>query len=94
MKFHHTDDAPKAIGPYSQAKKIAGFIFTAGQVALTPDGTIEGETAADQTGHVIANLRAVLQAAGAELDDVVKTTIFLNTGTRFAGIERFQRAES
>jgi len=74
----HTDKAPKAIGPYSQAIVQEGWIYTAGQIALDP-ATMElsGKTAAEQAERVLKNLTAVLDAAGARLDDVVKTTIFL-----------------
>jgi len=73
-----TDDAPKAIGPYSQAIKAGQFIFTAGQIALDPKtGTvIEGDIAA-QTKRVLENLKAVITAAGASLSDVIKTTVYL-----------------
>ncbi|HEY6853996.1 MAG TPA: RidA family protein [Gemmatimonadales bacterium] len=73
-----TDAAPKAIGPYSQAIVMNGLIFTAGQVALDPaSGNLVGTTAAEQTEQVLKNLRAVLEAAGARLEDVVKTTVYL-----------------
>ncbi len=72
-----TDQAPKAIGPYSQAIKIGDYVFTAGQIALNPAGQlVEGDIAA-QTRQVLTNLRAVLEAAGASLGTVVKTTVFL-----------------
>jgi 2-iminobutanoate/2-iminopropanoate deaminase len=73
-----TDSAPKAIGPYSQGIVTNGLIFTAGQIPLDPQ-TMElvGKTAAEQTEQVMKNLRAVLEAAGARLEDVVKTTVYL-----------------
>ena len=73
-----TKDAPSAIGPYSQATVAGGFLFTAGQIALDPATAqvIEGDVAA-QTTRVLANLTAVLAAAGATWTDVVKTTVFL-----------------
>jgi 2-iminobutanoate/2-iminopropanoate deaminase len=73
-----TDKAPAAIGPYSQGIKVHGFLFTAGQIALDPatGQIVEGGITA-QTQRVLANLSAVLTAAGAEWDDVVKTTVFL-----------------
>jgi len=73
-----TNDAPKAIGPYSQGIKANGFVFLSGQVALDP-GTqqlIDGDIAA-QTERVLQNLAGVLKAAGSSLDKVVKTTVFL-----------------
>src|SRR2546428_146362 len=73
-----TDQAPKAIGPYSQAVEVNGVIYTAGQVALDPkNGSLVGTTAAEQTEQVLKNLAAVLGAAGASLQDVVKTTVYL-----------------
>jgi 2-iminobutanoate/2-iminopropanoate deaminase len=73
-----TDEAPAAIGPYSQAIVSGGFVFTAGQIALHPTGgELVGETVAEQTEQVMKNLDAVLRAAGASLQRVVKTTVFL-----------------
>jgi len=73
-----TANAPQAIGPYSQAITTNGLIFTAGQIALDPQKMeLVGKTTADQTEQVMQNLRAVLEAAGARLDDVVKTTVYL-----------------
>jgi 2-iminobutanoate/2-iminopropanoate deaminase len=82
-----TDKAPKAIGPYSQAVKASGFVFTAGQIALDPQtgNLIEGEIRA-QTRQVLENLRAVLQAAGSSFDRVVKTTVFLKQMSDFAAM--------
>ncbi len=73
-----TPDAPAAIGPYSQGVVVAGFLYTAGQIALDPgsmDVVAGGVT--EQTRQVMANLRAILTAAGSGLDQVVKTTVFL-----------------
>ena len=74
----HTDQAPKAIGPYSQALVVNGFVYTAGQIALDP-ATMELVAGGirEQTARVLTNLRAVLQAAGSDLSKVVKTTVFL-----------------
>ena len=74
----HTDQAPAAIGPYSQAIVANGMVFTAGQIALDPASMqlIEGDVV-PQTEQVMKNLRAVLQEAGADLSSVVKTTVFL-----------------
>lgn len=81
----HTDHAPKAIGPYAQAVKANGFLFTAGQIPLHPVTmeVVEGDVAA-QTEQVLANLGAVLAEAGATWSDVVKTTCFLRTMDDFA----------
>ncbi|HVZ38405.1 MAG TPA: RidA family protein [Candidatus Kapabacteria bacterium] len=81
-----TPDAPQPIGPYSQAIRAGGLIYTAGQVALRPDGTFAGGDAAAQTHVAVANLRAVLEAGGASLDSIVKTTIFLKDMNDFAQV--------
>lgn len=73
-----TDQAPKAIGPYSQAVKANGMLFASGQVPLDPaTGQIIEGTITQQTERVLNNLKAVLEAAGTSLDRVVKTTVFL-----------------
>jgi len=80
-----TDAAPKAIGPYSQAITTDGLVFTAGQVALDPkSGELVGTTAAQQTEQVFKNLQAVLTAADTNLDNVVKTTVYLADMADFA----------
>lgn len=77
-KIIQTERAPAAIGPYSQAVAANGFLFTAGQIALDPatGQVIEGDVVA-QSERVLANLRAILEAGGASMADVVKTTVFL-----------------
>jgi len=78
MRIITADGAPKAIGPYSQAIVTDRLIFTAGQVALDPkSGELVGRTTAEQTEQVLANLKAVLSAAGTSLSSVVKTTVYL-----------------
>jgi len=78
MRTIATDSAPRAIGPYSQAIVTDRLIFTAGQVALDPkSGELVGRTTAEQTEQVLANLKAVLSAAGTSLSSVVKTTVYL-----------------
>lgn len=78
-----TDQAPKAIGPYSQAVKIGAFVFTAGQIALNADGQfVEGDISV-QTRQVLNNLKAILQAAGASMMSVVKTTVFMTNMADF-----------
>jgi len=85
MEFVATDSAPSAIGPYSQAVIVGDYIFTAGQIALDPTTMeIVGGTTAEQTERVLQNLTAVLQAAGAGLDQVVKTTVYLADIADFA----------
>ncbi len=84
MKRVSTQRAPKAIGPYSQAIEANGMIFTSGQIALTAEGKLAGETIEVQTRQVLQNLSEVLAAAGASLDDVLKTTVFLSDMEDFA----------
>ena len=73
-----TKDAPKAIGPYSQATKANGFVFVSGQVAIDPANqqVINGDIA-EQTERVLENLSAILRAAGSGLEKVVRSTVFL-----------------
>jgi 2-iminobutanoate/2-iminopropanoate deaminase len=74
----HTDAAPRAVGPYSQAIQCGPWVFTAGQVGLDPaTGQLVAAGVGDQTRQSLANLAAVLEAAGASLAAVVKTTVFL-----------------
>lgn len=80
-----TEKAPQAIGPYSQAVKAGDMLYTSGQIALDPkNGALNGATTAEQTEQVMKNLSAVLEAAGASFDDVVKTTCFLADIADFA----------
>ncbi|MCC7207835.1 MAG: RidA family protein [Anaerolineae bacterium] len=74
-----TDDAPKAIGPYSQAIVANGFVFCSGQIAIDPttNTLVEGDVAV-QARRVLMNLKALLEDAGAALESVVKTTVFLH----------------
>jgi 2-iminobutanoate/2-iminopropanoate deaminase len=83
----HTAKAPKAIGPYSQAIKANGFVFTAGQIPIVPQSgqLVEGGIEA-QTRQVLENLKAVLEAAGSSLDRVVKATVFLKNMSDFAAM--------
>ncbi len=74
----HTQDAPAAIGPYSQAIKTGGMVFTSGQIALDPaTGDLVAGGIAEQTERICENLKAVLTAAGSSLEKTVKTTCFL-----------------
>ena len=73
-----TENAPKPIGPYSQAVKCGRFIFGSGQIAIDPAaGKIIGENIAEQTERVMKNIKNILESAGYSLEDVVKTTVFL-----------------
>lgn len=83
----HTDRAPKAIGPYAQAVRANGLLFTAGQIALDPESmeVVAGDVSA-QAEQVLKNLAAVLESAGAGWSDVVKTTVFLRDMADFAAV--------
>ena len=85
MKQVHTNRAPAALGPYSQAVVSGGLCFTSGQIALSPEtGEIVGEDITTQTRQVLENLCAVLAAAGASPETVVKTTCYLADIADFA----------
>jgi 2-iminobutanoate/2-iminopropanoate deaminase len=82
-----TENAPKAIGPYVQAIKANGLVYTAGQIPLDPKtGNIIEGGIKEQTRRVMENLKAVLAAAGSSLDRVVKATVFLKNITDFAAM--------
>lgn len=81
-----TPDAPAAIGPYSQAVTFGNLVVTSGQIPLTPGGDLVAGDVAEQTEQVMLNLKAVLAAAGTDLDRVVKTTVFLADMNDFAAM--------
>jgi 2-iminobutanoate/2-iminopropanoate deaminase len=82
-----TDRGPKPIGPYSQGIKSGGFIFLSGQVALDPkSGELSGGDIRQQTERTLNNIKALLEAAGANLHHVVKTTVFLKDLNDFAAM--------
>lgn len=81
----YTQNAPDAIGPYSQAIVSNGFVFTSGQIAINPaTGNVEADTIEGQTEQVMKNLKAVLEAANSSLDKAVKTVCFLADMNDFA----------
>ncbi len=85
MRTIHTDKAPAAIGPYSQAMAVNGLLFTSGQIAIDPaTGTIDAQSIEEQTHQALKNLAAVLEKAGTGLDRVIKTTCFLRHMSDFA----------
>ena len=86
MTFTQTDNAPSAIGPYSQAVVYNGLVYTSGQIALKPDGSddILKENVILQAKQVLRNLRNVLEASGSSMEKVIKTTIFLADMNDFA----------
>jgi 2-iminobutanoate/2-iminopropanoate deaminase len=78
IRFVSTEEAPRAIGPYSQATRAGGFLFTAGQVGFDPaTGELVDGGIAEQTQQVLRNIDGILRAGGVRLSDVVKTTVFL-----------------
>lgn len=83
----NTDTAPRAIGPYSQAVMIDGFLYTSGQIAIDPatGELVEGGIEA-QTERVLENIKAILKAAGMDLNNVIKTTVFVTNMGDFAKI--------
>ncbi|WP_345993719.1 RidA family protein [Sulfurimonas sp. HSL-1716] len=86
MQFVQTNKAPSAIGPYSQAVVANGMVYTSGQIALTPEGVMLEDDVIIQTKQVLKNLTAVLQEAGSDLNQVIKTTIFLASMDDFATV--------
>jgi 2-iminobutanoate/2-iminopropanoate deaminase len=93
-----TDQAPQAIGPYSQAVKANGFVFVSGQIPIDPKtGQFVAGGIAEQTEQALKNLAALLEAAGSSLDQVLKTTVFMADMEEFAAMneiyDRFFTAE-
>jgi 2-iminobutanoate/2-iminopropanoate deaminase len=87
METISTENAPGAIGPYSQAVKTGNMVFCSGQIPIDPaTGNFVSDDVAEQTEQVLKNLTAVLQAAGSDLDKVVKTTVFLTDMNDFAAM--------
>lgn len=85
MEYVSTNSAPNAIGPYSQAVKANGLLFTSGQIAINPEtNTVEATTIEEQTEQVCKNLKAVVEAAGSDMTKVVKTVCFLADINDFA----------
>ena len=85
MEEVYTKNAPDAIGPYTQAIKAGGFVFTSGQIAINPQsGAVEAQTIEEQTEQVCKNLCAVLEAAGTTIEKAVKTVCFLSDMNDFA----------
>ena len=85
MNIIHTDQAPAAIGPYSQAIRENRFVFTSGQIPIDPaTGQMDNATFAAEVERVLRNLREVLKASGCKMKDVMKTTVFLTDMGLFA----------
>jgi 2-iminobutanoate/2-iminopropanoate deaminase len=87
VKIVQTDAAPKAIGPYSQAVEANGFVFVSGQIPIDPQtGQLVDGDIKKQTKRVFENIKAILAAAGCDLNNVVKVTVFTNDISNFASI--------
>ena len=84
----NTNKAPKPVGPYSQAVKIGNFIFLSEQIPYTPEGKLAGDTIQEQTRQSLENLKAVLEAAGASFENVVKVTVFLKDMDEFGEMNK------
>ena len=83
----HTEDAPKAVGPYSQGIRTGGLLFSSGQIPIDPaSGALVSGPIEEQTRRVMENLRAVLEAAGTNFGRVVRTTIYLTNLSDFAKV--------
>ena len=86
-KVISTAEAPQAIGPYSQAIEAGGFIFVSGQIPLIPaTGELVEGSVEVQTARVLENLKAILEAAGSSLENVVKTTVYITSMDDFAKV--------
>ena len=89
LKKVHTDKAPQAIGPYSQAVICGNMLYTSGQIAINPaSGEVEATDIEGQTQQVMDNLAAVLAEAGTSFDNVIKTTCFLKEMSDFAAFNK------
>lgn len=85
-KIIHTHNAPQAIGPYSQAVAVNGFLFVSGQLGVKPDGQFAGADVKSQARQSMENIKAILSAADLSMENIVKTTIFLADIDDFAAV--------
>ncbi|MFP3885569.1 RidA family protein [Priestia filamentosa] len=86
MRYIQTDQAPQAIGPYSQGIIVNNILYSSGQIPLRADGTLVEGSIEEQTEQVFANLQAILEEAGASFDTVVKTMVFLDDINDFQAV--------
>ncbi|ARF17568.1 RidA family protein [Sporosarcina ureae] len=86
MEYVKTEQAPQAIGPYSQAVKVNGVVYTSGQIPLTLAGEVIGDGIEEQTNQVLQNLSKVLEEAGSSLQKVIKTTVFIQDMNEFGAL--------
>lgn len=85
-KTIQTDKAPKPVGPYSQAVDFGGYIFSSGQVGLTPEGKFAGSDIESQTERVLQNLKGILEDSGSSMDNVIKATVYLTDMNEFSAM--------
>ncbi len=83
-----TDKAPQPVGPYSQAVKVGNFLFLSGQIPYTSEGKLAVDTIQEQTRQVLENLKAVLEAADADMNNVVKVTVYLEDMNDFGEMNK------
>ena len=89
-----TPDAPKALGPYSQAVKAGGFLFISGMLAIDPaTGELKGESAAEQTVQIFKSIRAVVKEAGAKMENIVKAVVYLSDFNDFSEVNKVYASE-
>ncbi len=88
MKIVQTPNAPAAIGPYAQGVIVGNMLYTSGQIALRPDGSLNDGDVVVQTQQVLANLQAIIEATGGNLNQVVKTTVFLKNLDDFVAMNQ------
>ncbi|URN94665.1 MAG: RidA family protein [Candidatus Pristimantibacillus lignocellulolyticus] len=85
-KIIHTNEAPQAIGPYSQAVQVGNLLFTSGQLGINPLTNEFPTTVLEQAQHSLSNVKAIVEAAGATMSQIVKTTVFLKDMNDFAAV--------
>ena len=88
MNIVQTPHAPAAIGPYAQAVIAGNMLYTSGQIALRPDGSLNDGDVVEQTRQVLANLQAIIEAAGGRMQQVIKTTVFLKNLDDFTAMNQ------
>ncbi|MFT7516574.1 MAG: 2-iminobutanoate/2-iminopropanoate deaminase [Myxococcota bacterium] len=86
MEIIHTNKSSQAIGPYSQAIRVDGWVYTSGVVGMCADNSIVGDDIESQTQQVFSNLKEILSAAGCSLQDIVKATVYLADMDEFAAM--------
>ena len=84
MKTVNTKNAPQAIGPYSQAKIIGNLVFTSGQIPLKPDGSLISDSFENESIQVLDNINEILKAAGSNIDNIIKLTVYLTDLENFS----------